>query len=91
MARRLILCIDGTWNSRAEETRFFVHPTNVQRISELLVNDGKQQLVFYLRGVGTDSLVDRFVGGVWALEYTAAFATDTASSVRTIERATRSH
>ncbi|MBR0734146.1 DUF2235 domain-containing protein [Bradyrhizobium japonicum] len=65
MARRLILCIDGTWNSRAEETRFFVHPTNVQRISELLVNDGKQQLVFYLRGVGTDSLVDRFVGGVW--------------------------
>jgi uncharacterized protein (DUF2235 family) len=65
MARRLVLCIDGTWNSRAEEARFFCYPTNVQRISELLVNDGEQQRVFYLRGCGTGNLVDRFIGGVW--------------------------
>jgi hypothetical protein len=33
---------------RAEEARFFCHPTNVQRISEQLVNDGEQQRVFLL-------------------------------------------
>jgi len=62
--RWLVVCIDGTWNSPAEETRFFCAPTNVQRISELLVKDDAQR-VFYLRGVGTDSVSDRLVGGGW--------------------------
>lgn len=62
--RQLVVCIDGTWNSPAEETRFFSAPTNVRRISELLINDDAQR-VFYLRGVGTDSFTDRIIGGGW--------------------------
>src|SRR5947209_12930811 len=64
MARRLVVCIDGTWNSTAEQAKYFCAPTNVQRISELLVNDECQR-VFYLPGIGTGSPTDRFLGGVW--------------------------
>lgn len=65
MARCLIVCIDGTWNSSAEKPNPFSQPTNVARISELLINDGKRQLVIYRPGVGTSGFVDQFIGGVW--------------------------
>ncbi|MBR0849626.1 DUF2235 domain-containing protein [Bradyrhizobium diazoefficiens] len=64
MARWLVVCIDGTWNSPAEQAKCFRAPTNVQRISELLVNDETQR-VFYLPGIGTGRATDRFLGGVW--------------------------
>jgi len=65
MTRRLVVCIDGTWNSSAEKSYFFAHPTNVHRISELLLDDGKSQRVIYVPGVGTRGLADRVMGGVW--------------------------
>jgi uncharacterized protein (DUF2235 family) len=65
MSRLLIVCIDGTWNSSAEESRFKSYPTNVERISKLLISDGKKQLVIYRPGVGTRGYVDRVIGGVW--------------------------
>lgn len=65
MTRRLIVCIDGTWNSSAEKSHFLSHPTNVQRISQLLLDDGKTQRVIYIPGVGTQGLADRVIGGVW--------------------------
>jgi uncharacterized protein (DUF2235 family) len=65
MARRLIICIDGTWNSNAERSRFFSYPTNVARISQLLLDDGMTQRVIYIPGIGTKGLADRVVGGVW--------------------------
>jgi uncharacterized protein (DUF2235 family) len=65
MSRAFIVCIDGTWNSSAEESRFKSYPTNVERISRLLVNDGATQRVFYRPGVGTQGYIDRLIGGVW--------------------------
>jgi uncharacterized protein (DUF2235 family) len=65
MRRILIVCIDGTWNSSAEESRFKSYPTNVERISKLLINDGKTQRVVYRPGVGTRGYIDRLIGGVW--------------------------
>jgi uncharacterized protein (DUF2235 family) len=61
----LIVCIDGTWNSSAEHSRFFCNPTNVWRISQVLEDDGTRQRVVYLPGVGAKGLSDRIVGGVW--------------------------
>jgi uncharacterized protein (DUF2235 family) len=65
MSRCLIVCIDGTWNSSAEKSRYFSYPTNVERIGQLLVNDGERQQVIYLPGVGTGGFVDRVIGGIW--------------------------
>lgn len=65
MPRRLIVCIDGTWNSSAEKSRQFSYPTNVWRISQLLLNDGQTQRVIYVPGVGTQGFADRVIGGVW--------------------------
>lgn len=62
----------------------------MQRISEVLVNDGEQQRVFYLPGVGTDSLVDQVVGGVLGSGIQARVREDTASFVKTITRTTTS-
>lgn len=65
MTRCLVVCIDGTWNSSAEKSKLYSFPTNVERISKLLVNDGKEQRVVYRPGVGTQGFVDRVIGGVW--------------------------
>jgi uncharacterized protein (DUF2235 family) len=65
MPRCLIVCIDGTWNSSADTSKFSSFPTNVERISKLLINDGKSQRVIYRHGVGTQGFVDRVVGGAW--------------------------
>ena len=65
MTRCLVVCIDGTWNSKAENARFFSYPTNVQRISDLLLNDGTTQRVVYVPGIGTRGFADRLIGGVW--------------------------
>lgn len=79
MPRRLIACIDGTWNSEAEHTQFFSNPTNVARVSKLLINDGERQKVLYLPGVGTQGFSDRIMGGIWGAGTTAR--------VRTVYRA----
>jgi uncharacterized protein (DUF2235 family) len=65
MPRNLVVCIDGTWNSNAEKSQFFSHPTNVERISKVLIDDGRKQRVIYRPGVGTQGIVDRVIGGVW--------------------------
>ncbi|MGA4853971.1 DUF2235 domain-containing protein [Acinetobacter haemolyticus] len=49
--KRIIICIDGTWNKpNGEDTR---EDTNVCKISKLIINDGINQKVEYLKGVGT--------------------------------------
>jgi uncharacterized protein (DUF2235 family) len=63
--RRLIACIDGTWNSEREQSKFFSYPSNVERVHQLLVNDGERQRVLYLPGVGTRGYSDRLIGGIW--------------------------
>lgn len=55
--KRLIVCMDGTWNNAESESA----DTNVARIARAIHAhpgaDGMAQLVLYLRGVGTAGLV----------------------------------
>ncbi|QVR68221.1 DUF2235 domain-containing protein [Acinetobacter sp. BHS4] len=49
--KKIIICIDGTWNKpNGEDTR---KDTNVCKISKLIIDDGNNQIVKYLEGVGT--------------------------------------
>ena len=67
MAKRLVLCCDGTW-STPDQT----HATNVTKIALAVEpdGDGVAQLVFYQRGVGT-SFGERIRGGAfgWGLSW----------------------
>ena len=57
MARKLIVCADGTWN-RVEETKSGKHvSTNVSKLAAALRSEDQQgnpQLLCYLEGVGTN-------------------------------------
>lgn len=65
--KRIIICCDGTWNEPGK------HPTNVQRIFEAISPKGKiniddveheiDQISFYIQGVGTAGLMDKYLGG----------------------------
>ncbi len=62
--KRIVVCLDGTWN-RAD------HPTKVTNVVKIMrairpVDDaGIVQVVFYDKGVGTGGPVDRVVGGAF--------------------------
>lgn len=75
--KRLILCLDGTWvnsddgyvkptlrNPRA----YLQVPSNVTRVYRALAKvglDGKPQIIYYRRGVGTGTnIVDKIAGGL---------------------------
>lgn len=50
--RRLILCLDGTWNSNDKSAKI----TNVVKLLRLIpsvASDGTSQILYYGRGVGT--------------------------------------
>jgi uncharacterized protein (DUF2235 family) len=70
MAKRLIVCADGTWNSPERADLGFIQPSNVAKLVRVLprIGDGVEQKVFYGKGVGT-GLYDRLRGGVfgWGL------------------------
>ena len=70
--KRLILLLDGTWNSDDA-----ANPTNIMRLRKLVEagtrgeslpegrqNDGIEQRIYYDNGVGTAGGIDRFLGGV---------------------------
>ncbi len=63
MTKRLVVCLDGTWNSADDG-----HATNVVRIMGAIApvdRAGVPQIVFYDAGVGADGgLIDRLVDGV---------------------------
>lgn len=63
MAKRIVICSDGTWNTPDRH-----HLTNVVRTARAIAPgspDGKQQIVFYDQGVGTGNLLDRLTGGAF--------------------------
>jgi uncharacterized protein (DUF2235 family) len=70
--RRLVLCLDGTWNSTFDKTRthegtFVLKPTNVLKLCRSVrsvADDGVSQLIFYLTGVGS---VPRYPGAANAV------------------------
>jgi len=59
--RRLVLCLDGTWNSTASEARrrdgdTVLKPTNVLKLARAVLpqtGDGGEQVVYYDIGVGS--------------------------------------
>jgi uncharacterized protein (DUF2235 family) len=68
MAKRLVMCCDGTWNTADQAC-----PTNVTKLALGLAErsaDGREQRVFYHRGVGTRRR-DRLSGGAFGLGLSA--------------------
>src|SRR5262245_50367499 len=68
MRRRLIVCSDGTWN-----TRDHGHPTNVEKMAQAILPtglDGASQIVLYDQGVGTNLGLDRWLGGAFGFGLT---------------------
>ncbi|MEP6699229.1 MAG: DUF2235 domain-containing protein [Verrucomicrobiota bacterium] len=57
MAKKLIVCADGTWNTENETDHGAPCPTNVTKIARALLptdKNGIQQIVRHIDGVGTD-------------------------------------
>lgn len=64
MAKRLVVCCDGTWNTADQQ-----HATNVTKFALAVAasgDDGVEQRVFYDAGVGS-SRADRFRGGIFGV------------------------
>jgi len=65
MAKNLVVCCDGTWNTPDEHRGVVAAPTNVAKLA-LGVVDNSEQALFYEPGVGT-SPDDRVLGGAFGL------------------------
>ena len=64
--RRLIICADGTWNSRDKFSDD--HETNVALVSKGIPpvdRNGVEQIVGYFEGVGVGNRLDRLTGGAF--------------------------
>ncbi|MBI0532055.1 DUF2235 domain-containing protein [Sphingomonas sp. TX0522] len=62
MAKTLVVCCDGTWNTPDQRGR----PTNVTKMARAILpraGDGRLQVVYYDEGVGVGNVVERAVGG----------------------------
>lgn len=62
--KRIVICLDGTWNQVRNPKRV----TNVVRIAQAIrpcASDGHTQICYYNSGVGTGDLIDRILGGVF--------------------------
>ncbi|MGA5535425.1 DUF2235 domain-containing protein [Mycolicibacterium nivoides] len=67
MAKRLVVCCDGTWNTPDQTTEGKPTPTNVAKVAMALAphdDEGREQRLFYHRGVGT-TRSDRLLGGAF--------------------------
>ncbi|MEJ2201065.1 MAG: DUF2235 domain-containing protein, partial [Desulfuromonadaceae bacterium] len=69
MSKRIIICCDGTWNEPENEKEGRQIPTNVLKLVRAIepkeAESGSDQVVYYLRGVGSGAfgLPDRYLGG----------------------------
>ena len=69
MAKKLVVCMDGTWNTAEVDPGGGEEPTNVYKLHQLLAAQdahGHAQLSRYINGVGTD-WCDRLLGGVFGV------------------------
>lgn len=67
MAKRIIVCLDGTWKE-PETADGESHSSNVLKFMRALKTsgaDGLAQVVYYDRGVGSDNLLDKYLGGAF--------------------------
>lgn len=66
MAKALVVCCDGTWNTPDQQGA----PTNVTKMARAILPraaSGDPQLVYYDEGVGTGNALDRFMGGTMGI------------------------
>ncbi|HEX8679837.1 MAG TPA: DUF2235 domain-containing protein, partial [Chthoniobacterales bacterium] len=61
--RRLVLCLDGTWNKRDSGTNVY-HLANM--VADGVVDDGTKQFIYYDEGVGT-GVLDNVTGGAFGI------------------------
>jgi uncharacterized protein (DUF2235 family) len=69
MSKRLVVCCDGTWNTPDQAMEGRPCPTNVTKVALEVAEkggDGRQQCVYYLRGVGT-ARGERIRGGAFGV------------------------
>ncbi|MFL6143523.1 MAG: DUF2235 domain-containing protein [Labedaea sp.] len=67
MPKRLVICCDGTWNSPDQVHGGKLAPTNVVKVALAVAptdSTGREQRIFYHRGVGTNRW-DRIRGGAF--------------------------
>ncbi|MGW3958972.1 DUF2235 domain-containing protein [Amycolatopsis sp. NPDC005003] len=65
MAKRLVICCDGTWNTLRQPA-----PTNVGQLQAVVAPAdpaGVEQRVYYCEGVGTGKLWDHLTGGAFGV------------------------
>jgi uncharacterized protein (DUF2235 family) len=62
--KRIVLCMDGTWNTVTNAAT-----TNVVRFAQSIVPEAGngQQIVYYNAGVGTDGPLDKVLGGFFGI------------------------
>ncbi|MEV6441547.1 DUF2235 domain-containing protein [Amycolatopsis sp. NPDC051716] len=69
MAKRLVICCDGTWNTLRQPA-----PTNVGQLQKAVAPAdpaGVPQRVYYREGVGTGKLWDHLIGGAFGMGLSA--------------------
>jgi uncharacterized protein (DUF2235 family) len=67
MAKRIVVCCDGTWNTPDELRHGQASPTNVCKVALAVADrgtDGTNQVTYYHSGVGT-TRSDKFTGGAF--------------------------
>jgi len=70
VARRLIICSDGTWNTPERKDNGVFAPSNVVKMARSILPqapDGTPQIVYYDPGIGTDNVLDKFSGGAFGI------------------------
>jgi uncharacterized protein (DUF2235 family) len=61
--KRIVICCDGTWNSKDQQ--FSTNVVKLFRAVLLTSPSGVQQRPYYLNGVGTNSLIEKLPGGIF--------------------------
>jgi uncharacterized protein (DUF2235 family) len=65
--RKLIVCCDGTWNSRDAPGAATTNVAKMARSLRAFDDIGVSQLIYYHPGVGTGNGVDQFFGGAFGV------------------------
>ena len=68
MAKNIVICTDGTWNTPDQMDRLRMVPSNVVKISRALAKrdaNGVRQHLYYDTGVGTGGRLDKIKGGMF--------------------------
>lgn len=70
MAKKLIICADGTWNNPVQQDRGKYRPSNVVKMASGLAprdSEGNDQIIYYEPGIGTEGIVDSWLSGFTGL------------------------